>query len=192
MSEGFRIPRHAISFLSAAARLAAKHGLKKGLAKAAAGANPLLLALEAAGSVLEAVDLFIKLKQARTERDGLSEVTRQEAQALQVEREKLAEQIRLAEAELANHRNVQKRLGSLMLTCSCSLSHVWNELRAIRSADLPDIVAFDHRLDQLFITWQQLQRAQSYYYESGAGRQPGGSHGSEQDQAAGGHALGEH
>lgn len=190
MSDGFRIPRHAISFLSAAARLAAKHGLKKGLAKAAAGANPLLLALEAAVSVLEALDSFIKLEQARAERDGLRELTGREAQALQLEREKLAEEIRLAEAEMANHKDIQKRLGSLMLACSCALSHVWNELQTIRSADLPDIVAFEHRLDQLFITWQQLQRAQSYYYEAGASRQPGDFHGSEQNQAAGGRALG--
>ena len=190
MSGDFHVPRQAISFLGTAARLAAKHGLKKGFAKAAAGANPALLALEAADSVLAAIDSLIKLRQAHADRDGLRDLMHREAETLRLERAKLAEEIELGQANLAHHRRIQKRLGSLMLACSDALSRIWNELQAIRSADLPDIVTFENQLDQLFIAWQQLQRAQSLYYESGAGREPGDSHGSKQDQATGGRALG--
>lgn len=191
MSDEFRVPRHAIRFLGTAAKLAAKHGLKKGLAKAAADTNPVLIVLETATSVLEAVDSFHKLQQARAQRQGLRELTRREAEALRLERAKLAEEIDLAKAELARYGQIQKRLGSLMLACSCALSQVWNELQTNRSADLPDIVAFEHRLDQLFTVWQQLQRAQFLYNEAGSSWQPGDSYGAAQDQAAGGETLGD-
>lgn len=54
MSTG--LPRHALSFMAATARLAAKHGLKAGIARAAAQANPATMVLEAVTSFAGAVD----------------------------------------------------------------------------------------------------------------------------------------
>ena len=62
LSENQRIPTRSLRFVGSAAPLVAKHGLRKGLGKAAAKVNPVLLVLETAISVTTCIISFIELK----------------------------------------------------------------------------------------------------------------------------------
>ncbi|MCB9610828.1 MAG: hypothetical protein H6722_00010 [Sandaracinus sp.] len=161
-----RVPRHALTFMRTAAKLATKHGLKKGLAEAAAKANPALMVLEAAVSVADAVNSYLKLREAREHRDGLRRLLPHEADRLQLERDKLENELELAKAQIDQRARVQGRLGALVLACSSAYSAAWKELQAIRSSDLPDIEAFDRKLEGLDESWEQLRRALANYAES--------------------------
>lgn len=153
------IPRHALSFMANSAKLAARYGLREGVARAAAKANPVLLVLEAAVSVAYAVDSYLTLRTAREHRDGLRRLIPQEAERLRLEREHLEEALDLARAEIDQRDKIQQRLGALALSCCevCRLS--WAELHTIRTSDLPDLNAFDTAFDALEVAWAQLQRA---------------------------------
>lgn len=84
-----RVPRQALSLMTNTAVMASKYGLRKGMAKAAAKANPALLLLEAAVSVADAVNSYVKLKEARAHRDGLERLIPHEKKRLELERKKL-------------------------------------------------------------------------------------------------------
>ena len=163
-----RIPRQALLLLKNTVVMASKYGLKKGMAKAAVKANPALLLLEAAVSVAEAVNSYINLKEARLHRDGMTRFIQHEGKRLELERQKLADQIALAKQELSNNRKVQQRMGELVLACSAAYRLVWDELHAIRSSDLPDLDAFDTQLIELEDVWRELQIALQYYTETSA------------------------
>lgn len=160
------IPRHALSLLANTANLARKYGLKKGMSKAAARVNPALLLLEAAVSVAGAVDSYVKLKEQRAHRDGLTRFIPYEEKRLKIEREKLKEQIALAKRELDNKIKVQQALGELVLVCSAVYRAAWNELHKIRNSDLPDIEAFDEQLIVLEDVWSDLHLALQNYNET--------------------------
>ena len=145
------VPRHALTLMASSAKLAAKHGLKKGLSKAAAKANPALMVIEAAVSVAEAVNSYLQLRKAREHRDGLQRLIPHEEERLRLERQQLAEQLDLAKEEIAQKKDIQRRLGELVLACGRACRTTWTELHAIRNSDLPDLEAFDgfaavHRL----------------------------------------------
>nr|WP_289073654.1 hypothetical protein [uncultured Halomonas sp.] len=163
-----RVPKQALSLLANTAVLASKFGLKKGVAKAAAKANPALLLLEAAVSVADAVDSYIKLKDAKAHRDGLSQLIPHEKRRLELERKKLAEQIALTKEELAHKTNIQEQLGRLVLSCSSAYRTAWDELHAIRSSDLPDIEVFDAQFLEIEDAWSGLQYALQNYNETSA------------------------
>ena len=152
--------------LANTAVIASKFGLKRGIAKAAAKSNPTLLLLEAAVSVSDAVNSYIKLKEARAHRDGLSQLIPHEKDRLELEREKLTEQIGLAKKDLVDKSLIQERMGRLVLACSTAYGTAWNELHAIRSADLPDIEAFDVQQINLEDVWSELQHALQNYNET--------------------------
>lgn len=161
-----RVPRHALTFMATAGRLAMKHGLKKGLGKAAAKTNPALMVLEAAVSVADAINSYLKLREAREHRDGLRRLLPHEAQRLRLERDSLQSALDLARAEIDQRQKVQERLGALVLACSLALSTAWEELHAIRASDLPDIEAFDRKVEEMDDAWQQLRRALANYSDS--------------------------
>lgn len=163
-----RIPRHALTFMGSSARLAVKHGLKKGLTRAASKANPALLVIEAVVSVAEAVDSYLNLSRAREHRDGLRRFIPHEEERLRLEREQLAEQLDLAKEEIALKKDMQRRLGELVLVCASTCKLAWAELHAIRSSDLPDLEAFDRQLDMLDSAWSDLRHALGNYNESSA------------------------
>ena len=163
-------PKYALTFMASTTKLAVQHGLKRGIskaaAKAAARANPALLVLEAVGSVAEAVNSYLKLRQAREYRDGLRQILPYEEERLQIEREKLCEELEIAETAIDQRREIQERLGTLTLVCASAYRKTWEELHAIRTADLPDIEAFEHRLEDLEDAWHQLRHALAHYSDS--------------------------
>jgi hypothetical protein len=163
-----RVPRHALTFLASSAKLAARHGLKKGMVKAASKANPALMVLEAAVSVAEAVNSYLKLRQAREYRDGLRRILPHEEERLRLERKKLAEELDLAKSAIDQRRDIQRRLGELTLACATACQTIWAELHAIRSADLPDLDAFDQKLGELEASWNQLRHALANYHDTTA------------------------
>jgi hypothetical protein len=148
------------------AKLAAKHGLKKGLSKAAAKANPALMVIEAAHSVAEAVNSYLQLRNAREHRDGLQRVIPHEAERLRLERQQLAEQLDLATKEIAQKKDIQQRLGGLVLVCGIAFRTTWTELHAIRTSDLPDLEVFDSQLLSLEGAWSDLKHALQNYNET--------------------------
>ena len=161
-----RIPKHALTFMASSAKLAMRYGLKGGIAKAAAKANPALMVFEAAVSVAEAVNSYLELRKAREHRDGLRRFLPHEEDRLRLEREKLSEQLELAKTEIDQTEQIQRRLGELTFSCASACKTIWSELQAIRSADLPDIEAFEREMDKLEDTWAQLQRALNNYSQS--------------------------
>jgi hypothetical protein len=163
-----RVPRHALTFLASSAKLAARHGLKKGVGKAAAKANPALMVLEAAVSVADAVNSYMKLRQVREHRDGLRRILPLEEERLQTERKQLAQELELAKSEIDQRGDIQRRLGELTLACASACQTIWDDLHAIRSADLPDLGAFDRKIDELEASWNQLQRALTNYNDTTA------------------------
>lgn len=160
------VPKHALTFMASSARLAAKHGLKKGLTKAAAKANPALLAIDAVISVAGAVDSYLKLRVSREHRDGLRKFIPLEEERLKLERQQLGEQLNLAKEEIKQKKDIQKRIGELVLICSQVYRATWNELHAIRSSELPDLEAFASQLQSLEDAWNDLRYALENYNET--------------------------
>lgn len=160
------VPRHALTFMASSAQLAAKHGLKKGLTRAAAKTNPALLVIEATVSVAEAVNSYLKLRSAREHRDGLRKIIPHEEKRLRLERQKLRVQLDLANEEIAQRKEIQRTLGELVLVCSQVLRTIWDELHAIRSSYLPDLEAFDSQLELLEKAWRDLGHALENYHET--------------------------
>ena len=156
-------PKYALTFMASTTKLAVQHGLKRGISKAAARANPALLVLEAVGSVAEAVNSYLKLRQAREYRDGLRQILPYEEELLQLEREKLREELEMARTAIDQRREIQGRLGTLTLVCASVYSKTWKELHAIRTAELPDIEAFEHKIEDLEDAWHQLRHALANY-----------------------------
>lgn len=142
-----------------------KYGLKEGVGRAAAKMNPVLMVIEAAASVAEAVNSYLKLREAQAHRDGLQQLIPHDAEKLRLERAALNEELALAKAEIDQQMQVQQRIGALALACSSALSTAWSELEAIRSSELPDIEAFDRNLDEVDTAWQQFRHALSLYRE---------------------------
>ncbi|MBC7190768.1 hypothetical protein [Marinobacter sp.] len=163
-----RVPKQALSLLANTVVMASKYGLKQGIGKAAAKANPALMLLEAAVSVADAVNSYLKLKEAKARRNGLSQLIPHEEKRLDLERKQLAEQIELAKKDLAQTSRLQERLGKLVLACSSAYRTAWDELHALRSSDLPDIEAFDAQLIELEDVWGELQHALQIYNETNA------------------------
>lgn len=161
-----RVPRQALSLLVNTALMARKFGLKAGAAQAAAKANPALLVLEAAVSVADAVGSYLRLKEARAHLDGLARLIPHEKTRLELECKKLAEQIALAKAELSDKSRIQERLGKVVLACAVVYRTAWNELHVIRSADIPDVEAFDKQFIELEDVWSELQHALQNYNET--------------------------
>ena len=161
-----RVPRHALTFMASSARLAAKHGLKKGLTRASAKANPTLLAIEAAVSVADAVSSYLNLRVAREHRDGLRRVIPHEEKRLQLQRQQLGEQLDLVKEAIEQEKDIQSRIGELALVCGQTLNTIWTELHAIRSSDLPNLEAFDSQLQSLDSAWTNLRHALENYHET--------------------------
>jgi len=152
--------------MASSAKLATRHGLKKGLTKAAAKANPPLLVIEAAVSVAEAVNSYLKLRAAREHRYNLRRLIPHEEERLQLEHKQLAEQLDLAKEEIIQKKEIQRRLGELVLVCGRACRTTWTELHAIRLSDLPDLEAFDSQLRSLENAWTDLRRALENYNET--------------------------
>ena len=161
-----RVPRHALIFMASSARLAAKHGLKKGLRRAAAKANPTLLAIEAAVSVVDAVSSYLNLRAAREHRDGLQKLIPYEEERLRLERQQLREQLDLAKEAIEQREDIQRRIGELALACSRVCRTTWDELEAIRSSELPDLEAFDSQLQSLENAWTDFCHVLKNYNET--------------------------
>ena len=145
-----RAPRHALRFVGQAARLAAQHGVRAGVRRAAASTNPALLALEAASAVLDAVGSFIELKEARAVRDGLERETALLRETIATLEERLREERQAVglhadqtrEREAYND-DIREALNGVVRD---SLSLVARALRAVNDIhddDIPDLVAID-------------------------------------------------
>ncbi|WP_442596630.1 hypothetical protein ACSBPU_06750 [Parapusillimonas sp. JC17] len=159
-------PKHAIRFASQLAIQIAKHGVRKGAANAAAKANPVLMVLEAAASVADAVDSFFQYKAAVVHRDNLKKLIPLETERLRTERETLRLEIQRVREELQQHRQTQVRLNRLVRACASNLRLAWDELENLRQADLPELDIIDKQSEQLEEAWHSFQRALAYYNES--------------------------
>jgi aspartyl-tRNA synthetase len=163
-----QVPRYALTFMAKSGQLAVKHGLKKGLSKAASKANPALLVIEAAASVAEAVNSFYKLSRAKEHRNGLEKLIPLEEDRLSAERDQLSEQLEMAKEEINLQKDVQRRLGELVLMCANACKTSWSELEAIRSSDLPDLEAFDEQFEKIESAWMDLRHALENYNNASA------------------------
>lgn len=161
-----RIPHQALSFGVQAAKLAARHGLKSGVAKAASRANPVLMALGAAEAVLDAANSWLKLKAARVERDGLKALIPKEDATLKAERQILKEEITLAREDLRQEHEVRERIGKITLLCAQICSELTREMLEVRNSELPDIARFDQLSNQKDLAWAKMQDALDYYNRS--------------------------
>lgn len=159
-------PKYALTFMASTTKLAVQHGLKRGIYKATARTNPALLVLEAVGSVTKAVNSYLELRQAREYREGLRQILPYEEERLQLEREELCKELEMAKTAIDQRREIQERLGTLTRVCASACSTIWEELHAIRTAELPDIEAFEHRLEDLEGAWHELRHALANYSDS--------------------------
>lgn len=168
-----RSPRHSIRFVGQAARLAAKHGLRKGVGKAVAGANPALLALEAADAVLGALGSYADLKRSEATRDGLrgeAAAIRQQTAALrkeldtihdrlQAERDTLKETLRQAEERADHDDEVRRAVGRVIAACQTAVAEALHAINDAYDEDLPDLDAIDRLQRELQSAQRQLQSA---------------------------------
>ena len=153
------MPTRALRFVGTAAELAAQHGLKKGLARAAAKTNPWLLAAEATVQVCLAIQSYSTLKERRAERDMLSRIIPAEAERLAAERERLAGEMDCLVREAEAGEAVRQRLRALVAICADQVAAIWADLLIIRGADLPSTEEFEARVDDLTDAWANLTRA---------------------------------
>lgn len=161
-----QIPRHAFYFTKTFISAASRHGIKEGLKKASAGANPVLMSIEAASAVLGAIDSYLKLRQARAHRDGLKALIPQEEKRLELERAALAQDIDLARKEMEQAAKVRQVVGRMTLQCVQLTRHCLDELSLIRSSDLPDARSFDSAFERLMEADQGLRRSVEYFNTS--------------------------
>ncbi|MEB2621383.1 hypothetical protein [Pseudomonas sp. YuFO8] len=161
-----QVPRQAIYFTKTFLAASARHGFSGGLKKAAAGANPVLMGIEAASAVLRAVDSYLQLCQARAHRDGLSALIPEEQRRLKLERKQLEEDINLARREMAQIALVRQAMGRMTLGCVALTRHCMDELTIIRNSDLPDIQAFEDTLERLMEADRALRRSLEYFNNS--------------------------
>lgn len=153
------LPTCALRFVGTAAELAARHGLKRGLAQAAAKTNPWLLAADATVQVCFAIQSYSTLKERYAERDMLSRVIPAEAERLAAERERLAGEIEILDRETEVSEAVRQRLRALVALCADQVAAIWDDLLTIRGADLPNTEEFEARVDDLTDAWANLTRA---------------------------------
>lgn len=156
-------PRQALRFVGQAAVLASKHGLKRGLGKAAAKANPTTMAFEAAYSVLDAVGSYLKLREARVVRDGLRKEMESLDERLRLEREALSESLRMAEERSTQAQEEREILAQIAVDCNTVVSDTLHALNEASSEDLPDLDAIDEIALQLTRSYRQLQAALALY-----------------------------
>lgn len=159
-------PKHAIRFASQLAIQIAKHGVRKGAANAAAKANPVLMVLEAAASVADAVDSFLQYKASVVHRDNLKKLIPLEKERLNAERESLRLEIERIREELEVHKQMHVRLNRLVRACASNLRLAWDELENLRQADLPELDVIDQQSEQLEEAWRSFQRALAFHNES--------------------------
>ena len=164
-------PRQALRFVGQAAVLAYKHGLKRGLGKAAAKANPTMMAYEAAYSVLDAVGSYLELREARVVRDGLRKEMASIDERLRLERLALFESLRMAEEQSAQAQEERQILAQIAVDCNAVVSKTLHALNEASSEDLPDLDAIDEIALQLTRSYHQLQDALALY-QSPAPPQP--------------------
>lgn len=146
----------ALSFATHTARMAGRFGLKAGLKKAAMRANPVTLAFDAATSVLEAADSWLKLKAARARRDGLEESIDRDRRRLDIEREQLAGEIEVAKKQLALEADARARIGQLALLCAKTVQALMAEMAEARRAALPDLEEFEKISRRMEGAWDQM------------------------------------
>ena len=161
-----RIPHHALSFSVQATKLAAQHGLKAGLAKAAARANPILLVLGTADSILDAVHSWMNLKEARTHLDGMTRTLPKEEAALAIDLRKLKEEVTLARDGLRQQQALRERIGRINLLCAQICQEILHDLLVIRNADIPDVTRFEQLSEELEIAWTKMREALDYYNQT--------------------------
>lgn len=158
-----RIPHQALSFGTHTAKLASRYGLKAGLTKAAAHANPAMLVLEAAVSVMDAANAWLELKAARVHRDGLRTTIPKEKAALEIDRLKLKEEIVLAREDLSQELALRERIGKINLLCARVCQEILGDMLAIRNEEIPSIDHFERLNNELEVAWTKMREALDYY-----------------------------
>ena len=160
-----KIPRNTLIFLSSSAKLAVKYGLKEGFTKAATTTSPVGLAIDAATSVVSAIDSYNKLKTKKVHREKLKESIKLEEKRLKLIRSELSNQINIARKELSQELDIRLRLGKLtyMLAKACSL--IIEELEDIRKSELPEFDVYDRKLTDLTNALLCFQDALSHVFK---------------------------
>ena len=157
------VPYRSIQFMAQSGKLAAEHGLRKGMAKAAAKANPALLVVDTVLSIADCIHSFIQLAEAREIRDSLARENRLLVEKLKTQRQELVEQVEVARKKLDIHRERREALAGLVKTCQELFSETMKLFTEARSADLPQLEKLEMLEDRLHEDWCQLKRALNVY-----------------------------
>lgn len=161
-----RTPHHALRFGSLLATEMLQHGLRQGAASAARKASPVLMVLEAAACVADAIDAYLQYRSTTVHRDHLEKLIPLEQQRLRAHRKQLATEIERTQIEMDARQPKQERLGALLKVCAQGLTLTWEGLQELREADLPDLDIIDQHTEQLEDAWRDFKRAMAYYQDS--------------------------
>jgi hypothetical protein len=143
-----------------------RHGVTKGVAKAAAKVSPPMLVIEAAVAVVGAVGSFIDLASARAERDALRTLNAKLVEQLQLQRTELAGAIENAREALDQDRELREALEKVVALCRDAFSAAMRLCTAELARDLPDFSTVERNQERLVEAWGQLQRALRAYQTS--------------------------
>ncbi len=161
-----RTPHHALRFGSLLATEMLKHGVRQGAASAARKVSPVLMVLEAAACVADAIDSYLQYRSATVHRDQLEKLIPLEEQRLRAIRKQLATEIERTRLSIDTQQHKQQRLGTLLKVCAEGLTLTWEALQNLREADLPELDLIDQHTEQLEDAWRDFKRAMAYYQDS--------------------------
>ena len=122
-----------------------------------ARAHPAVLVLEAAGAVLDAITSYIDLRAARAHRDRLQTVIPIEAERLERLRVALTEEIQVAQRALEQRRRARQAIAEVVRLCSAACTEAMREWAELRTANLPELDAFEIGVERLEDAWAALR-----------------------------------
>jgi len=160
-----RTPHYALRFGRLLATEMLEHGFRQGASRAAAKVSPVLMVLEAAASVADAIDSYLQYCSTKVHRDALKELIPLEEVQLRAVREQLGHEIERIRCDMGTQQHKQLRLGALFKLCAHGLRMTWEELENLRRADLPELDLIDRQTGQLEDAWHDFKRATAHYQE---------------------------
>jgi nitric oxide reductase large subunit len=139
--------------------LVARHGLKKGLSKAASRVAPPLAILEAAVEVLRAGGAIAEWYAASKHHEGLQKMVQSLGQQLRLEREALDSAIQEARKEAEVRQDAARAVHQLLRAAHRLVGDASKALSAAQQEDLPDFTEVERLREELEDAWAGLRRA---------------------------------
>lgn len=160
-----RIPYRSVRFMAQSGKMAAKMGVRKGVREAAKKANPALMVIDAAISVVDCVKSFIELSKAREIRDNLRRENKLLIDKLEAQREELESNIEVAREKVEAYADRQEVIAELVRECQQIFSQSMEAFTQIRGESLPDLHQLEKQEKQLLNDWKALKDALKLYQE---------------------------